>query len=392
LNWPETQIGSAYIHVPFCVRKCTYCDFVSVPSADADQQRCFLAAVKREIIHVAGLGLPSGGPPGRLQTVFIGGGTPTVLSAAALAGILEQLDCAFGLAADGEYTLEANPGTVTAAGLLELRRAGFNRISFGLQAAQAPLLRLLGRIHDTADFVRSVAAADAAGFSHINADILFGLPGQTLADLDETLDLLLGLPLDHISAYALTLAAGTPLFAQCRQQPGLLPDDETERAQYRHIRRRLTANGLCHDEISNFARPGCHCRHNHVYWQGLPYWGFGPAAHSFVAGRRRANTAVLADYLAAWSGAVGAAWPKNTVLETIDYAAAQVEMIILGLRLIAGVREDAFRQRFGISLNDRFAEPIRKNVARGWLVQDAIGIRLSESGLDLANQVELDFL
>jgi len=313
-----------------------------------------------------------------------------------LAGILAALDQAFGLAESGEFTLEANPGTVDAAGLELCRRAGYNRISFGLQAVQPHLLKLLGRIHDWNDFTASVNMAVRAGFLSINADIMIGLPRQTINDVAQTLDSLLQLPVDHISFYSLSLEDGTPLQKICARDPGLLPDEETERAQYHLVRQTLLQAGFEHYEISNAARPGHRCRHNQVYWHGGPYYGFGVAAHSFTGQIRRGNTSDLAAYLAAWNDQDPAnppqAFAAARVLETIGRNEAQKEMMLLGLRLLDGVDFTDFAARFGCDLRDCFGGQLRELTRRGLLQADNRGVRLTLTGLDLANQVFMEFV
>ncbi|MEA4887959.1 MAG: radical SAM family heme chaperone HemW [Clostridiaceae bacterium] len=397
--WPEKSAAAAYVHIPFCIKKCCYCDFVSYPGCSEKEQSDYVAALLREIRRVAGYmrGLKDDWQIIPLQSVFLGGGTPTILPAGQISAILSCLAEEFGLDPAGEFTLEANPGTVTMENLQAYRAAGFNRISLGLQAAQAGLLHRLGRIHTAGDFCQSVALAAAAGFRSINADIMFGLPGQTLADVEQTLDLVLSLPVDHLSFYSLSLEEGTPLYELCRRQPGLLPDDELERSQYHRISRYLAEQGFEHYEISNSARPGCRCRHNLTYWHGEPYYGFGAGAHSFLQGARRANTSDLARYRSAFPEP-GAAdpetdpWPAAQVLELIDRNEAMKEMMLLGLRLIGGVRFVDFRNRFGQDMEDCFDVPIKKMIRRGLLLRDEHGVRLSTLGLDLANQVFQEFV
>jgi len=391
----ERTAEAAYIHIPFCVRKCHYCDFVSFPGADQATLATYHRALVREMI-AAGVWASRQGEPGgvrRLQTVFLGGGTPTVQDPERLAELLDVLNQTFGLAADGEFTLEANPGTVTEQGLVTLRHGGFNRISFGLQAAQPALLRRLGRIHGPDDFVSGVRMAEQAGFRAINADLMFGLPDQTLEDVAATLELILGLPISHVSFYSLSLEDGTPLKSWCDANPGHLPDEGLERAQYDLIRRTLARAGFEHYEISNAARPGHRCRHNLTYWTGQPYYGFGVAAHSYLQGVRRGNTTSLQDYLDQYSpSAPSHEFPMGSVEEVVDEAEAGKEMLMLGLRLIDGVRFADYAARFGCDLREHFAEPVNRLIGRGLLHMDETGIRLTETGIHLANQVFCEFV
>ncbi|HAL73738.1 MAG TPA: coproporphyrinogen III oxidase [Clostridiales bacterium] len=389
----KKAVSAAYIHIPFCVRKCTYCDFCSYPGQTAATIDIYSKALANEIIAAAHWAESTNGPGCRpLDSVFVGGGTPTLMSGQQLSGILHALAQNFGLSDSCEITLEANPGTVTADSLSQCRAAGFNRISLGLQAVQPRLLNLLGRIHSCEDFDRSVRLATDAGFQSINADIMVGLPGQTLADIDETVDFLLRQPVDHVSFYSLILEDGTPLKARCELEPGLLPDEEAERAQYHRVRQRLIHAGFNHYEISNAARRGHECRHNLVYWHALGYYGFGTAAHSCLQGIRRGNAESLESYLSTWRSVQADPFAAATILEELDTLAEMKEVMMLGLRLISGVRDADFYSRFGQHFFDVFPDEINRLTARGLLTSDSEHIRLSELGLDLANQVFMEFV
>ena len=390
---PDEPALAAYVHIPFCKSKCSYCDFYSCPGQPPEKLAAYTAAVISEITATARI--ENRTKTMRLRSVFLGGGTPTIMPAEQLAAILDSLRENYGLSPDGEFTLEANPGTVTSESLGQLRRAGFNRISFGLQAAQPHLLQLLGRTHDMQDFVKSLELAKAAGFESCNADIMFGLPGQTVEDVEETVAKLLLLPIDHVSFYSLSLEEHTPLKAACDQAPGLLPEEETERLQYRRIAQILKQAGFVHYEISNAARPGRECLHNLVYWHARPYLGFGAAAHSYRRGVRRANVADIDEYIAVWtSGAVPSRlpFPGSDDLEIIDREGAMKETMILGLRLLTGVSAAEFAGRFGVSLNDVFGPVIDRLAGRGLLAVQDGRVRLTRTGLDLANQVFMAFI
>lgn len=384
---PSAAITAAYVHIPFCVQKCSYCDFVSFANQTATDQAAYSLALQREIAAF--------GDRQKLETVFVGGGTPTILPAKELAAILHALEAAFGFTEDGEYTLEANPGTVTQEGLIQCRQAGFNRISFGLQAVQPNLLSTLGRIHSSTDFTASVNMAVKAGFQSINADIMFGLPDQTLDDVAETVEFVLSQPIDHVSFYSLSLEDGTPLQAICAREPERLPSEETERAQYQLIRQTLQGAGFEHYEISNAALPGKQCRHNLVYWQARSYYGFGAAAHSLIQGVRRANTSDLKVYADVWrpdGNGDHDQFAAAQILEKLDQNETRKEVMLLGLRLLAGVSNQDFRDRFGIDLRACFAGQIELLVRRGLLAEDQTGVRLTPLGLDLANQVFMEFV
>jgi oxygen-independent coproporphyrinogen-3 oxidase len=392
---PE-QIRAAYVHWPFCKRKCAYCDFISWPATPGQTDlytQCVLNEIKAVSAwsHQKGLTMP-------LTSVFYGGGTPSLAQPEQLIAILSALAAQFGLAANAEITFEANPGTVTAKSLQQLSNAGFNRISFGLQAAQDSLLQTLGRIHTCDDFVRSVQAARAAGFTRISADLMLGLPGQTLADVAASLDLLLELGINHISYYSLIIEPGTPFADRYMDRPDLLPDDQLEREMYHLVVDRLAAQGIRAYEISNAASPGEACRHNLVYWRGQPYYGFGVAAHSFAAGVRRGNTEDWREFSRIWgenpAAAQPASWPflASISAEPIDEQEARKEMFLLGLRLIDGVSWADFKARFGLDARDLFAAAFSRLQQRGLLVCDTDGARLTRTGLDFANLVFAEFV
>ncbi len=384
---------AAYIHIPFCVRKCTYCDFYSLAGQTPAVMRRYCTALKNEIRSSYAWHLGPGRiRPGGLSSVFFGGGTPSVLPTADLTAVLHEVKDSFGLDEQAEITLEANPGTVTPEDLDGLRAAGFNRVSFGLQAAQPGLLETLGRIHTADDFTFSVEAAAKAGFERISADVMVGLPGQTLDDVSKTLDLILSLPIGHVSFYTLHLEDLTPLKALCEQSPELMPDDEIERRQYHMIRSRLIEQGFDHYEISNAARPGQQCRHNLVYWQAKPYYGFGAGAHSYLNGRRRGTMTDLDQYLDVWAAGTKAdPFQASVVQEEIGRETAMKEMMMLGLRLTRGVSKAEFYQHFGQELASVFELEIQELLSQGLLAEDASRVYLTLRGLDLANLAFMAF-
>jgi len=311
--------AGVYVHIPFCRSKCPYCDFFSLPFDDGTAD-AYLLALLRAMEH----------PPGELpaaDTLYLGGGTPSLMGARRLGRLAEAAARAFSLTADAELTLEANPGTVDTAGLRALRAAGFNRISLGVQSARNRELALLGRGHDAAGAARAVRAAHDAGFPHISADVMLGIPEQTPETLRDTLDTLAALPLDHISAYLLKAEPGTPF---CEPALRTLCPGEDETAElYLACVARLESLGFAQYEISNFARPGGESRHNLKCWLCEPYLGLGPSAHSFVAGSRFS----LPRDLAAFIGA------KNPLSLAVDDGAGGdfEEYAMLRLRLTQGL-------------------------------------------------------
>ena len=345
-------------------------------------------AVKKEISAIGSWASDQNGLKKPLKTIFFGGGTPSLVDPALIAQLIGFLGQEFKLARSCEITLEANPGTLNRDGLKRLVDAGINRISLGLQAAQPRLLKSLGRIHSPLDFVNSVKWADQAGIKKISADIMLGLPGQTVSDIDETLNLLFALPVGHVSYYSLIIEENTPFYDIYSGRSELLPDDNLERQLYHHTIDRLQQMGMQPYEISNASLPGEKCLHNLVYWHADSYYGFGPAAHSYLAGVRRGNTGSLDDYLAS----VGT--PFGAVVEEvfIDETERQKETMLLGLRLLEGVSFDNFRARHGVELLSVFNDTLISLSNRGLVDVDEKCVRLSKSGLDFANQVFMEFV
>lgn len=373
-----------YIHVPFCVKKCLYCDFTSYP-LDSGAAEAYLAALSREI-RLYGTALPD--DEKHISSIFIGGGTPTCLPAPSLKGILEDVWSVFRLLPGAEVTVEANPGTIEPGGLCALLEAGVNRLSLGVQSFQDVLLRTLGRIHTAGEALEAVRQAREAGFSNLNLDFIFGIPGQTLDELLETLAAAAELAPEHIALYGLQLEEGTPLErAVARGELEACPE-ELELSMYRAAIDFLKARGYCHYEISNFAGPGRESAHNLNYWLNRPYLGLGPAAHSYLGNRRFSNHPSIEKYCEKLSRGE---YPVEDA-ETISVETEMSETMFLGLRLIKGVDLGSFHQRFGRRAEDVYGAQIARLVQAG-LVELAEGhLRLTEKGLPVANRVFSEFV
>lgn len=383
--------GSAYIHFPFCVRKCLYCDFVSQAGKE-EAIPAYIESVRAEIRHTADV-LSGQSVLKPLDTVYLGGGTPTLATSGQLAAILQALRDSFGLTDQAEISLEANPGTMSMDECAAIRQAGFNRISIGLQAVQPHLLRTLGRIHLFEDYLDAVRFARQAGFDNIGADIMFGLPGQTLSDVRETLRCVLDSDLEHISYYSLQVEPGTPFHDAYSRGALLLPDPEIERDMYHTIRDTLSASGRAPYEISSSARPGYACRHHLVYWAGREYYGFGCAAHGYVGGMRRQNEPDLDAYMnKVEERSASNAFPAAEELERIDREEERKEVMMLGFRLEAGVDSDAFLLRFGVRMEACFGDELRELNQKGLIETRGRRVRLTPSGRDVANQVFMAFV
>jgi len=373
--------ASLYIHVPFCLRKCRYCDFTSYhfDRVDAD---LYLRALAREIDLRASEPLPP------VQSVFFGGGTPTTLPGSILAGILDELRRRHRFGDDVEVTVEANPGTVDEEKLAALREGGVNRLSLGMQAAQDRLLDLLGRAHRARDVAGAVQLARAAGFENLNLDLIYGLPGQTLADWEETLAAALDLEPEHIAAYALEIHPETSLGEAVARGELAPADEELELEMYQVLRRTLRRAGFVHYEISNFARPGRECRHNLNYWRNGEYAGYGPAACSYLGGRRTTNEK---DPLA-YAGRLFAGERPVAESEVPDERTRMAETVFLGLRLIGGLSRARFSALFGRDVTAVFGPEIAALEAKGLVELTPDALRLTERALPLANEVFAAFV
>ncbi|MEW5762118.1 MAG: radical SAM family heme chaperone HemW [Bacillota bacterium] len=373
-----------YLHVPFCVRKCRYCDFVSHPCNPADAG-LYAATVPLEAkLRAARL------PPEKrgAATAYVGGGTPTVLPAPVLAALLEKVRAFFPWPDGAEVTVEANPGTVRGKGLEILRRAGVSRLSLGMQAAQDRLLVLLGRVHSFADTREAVRLAREAGFADLNLDLIYGLPEQSLADWRATLEAAVALGPEHISAYALELHPATPLAEMVRRGEVRPCPEELDREMYDFAREFLARNGYEQYEIANFARPGHACRHNLIYWENGEYVGLGPGAHTHLGAVRQANEARLPR----WAARVRAGELPVAEEERPDTRTQMAETVFLGLRLTVGLDRRAFRARFGRDVLDVYGAEVRRLAGRGLLEITASHLRLTPAATPVANEVFAAFL
>jgi oxygen-independent coproporphyrinogen-3 oxidase len=365
-----------YVHVPFCASKCAYCDFASYAGREADIPR-YVDAVVREITR---RGAETGNR--KANTVFLGGGTPSLLTEFQVTRILDALFGAFSVEASAEITCECNPGTLTKSFAQALHNAGVNRLSLGAQARQSRLLHRIGRIHAWAQVIASVTTARHAGFENINLDLMFGLPSQTVSDVRETLEAALAISPTHLSCYGLIVEAGTPICLDIAAGRLALPDEEIERDMYELARQTLAGHEFHQYEISNFAREGYACRHNLGCWTRVPYLGFGSAAHSFFAESRTINPSSLDAYLAGEE-------PKT---EQVSEEEARFESMMLGLRITQGVRNEDFMRMHGISIREAFGEKLVKPMNAGLLEWHEGALRLTRLGMDLQNSVLVDLM
>lgn len=372
-----------YLHVPFCRAKCRYCDFVSYPGME-ELFSPYVQALCREI----SLAAPVPAREGRTNpTLYIGGGTPTVLPPAGLEALLRACAGVLDLAG-AEITVEANPGTLSPEHLRLLCSWGVKRLSLGAQSFSPAALRLLGRIHSAAEIDQSLAWARRAGPLQVNLDLIFGLPDQTLAAWRRDLEEALAREPEHLSLYALSLEEGTPLASVVLSGDLPPPDEDTAAEMYRWAEERLAGAGYEHYEISNWARPGCWSRHNIAYWRDEDYVGCGAAAHSHAGRRRWANTGDVTAYIAS----LEAGRLPVADEEEVDRPTAMGETMMLGLRLLAGVPRAVFAARYGMELEAVYGPILEELVSQGLLEVDTAGARLTQRGRLLGNQVFARFL
>lgn len=374
---------SLYVHVPFCRQKCAYCDFYSVAAADNAMIAAYLEALSTEAARVDLLGEPA--------TVYIGGGTPTALPTEALAQLLDTLGQHFDVLAAREFTVEINPGTLSELDAETLLAGGVNRASLGVQSLNAETLKLLGRIHGPQASRDAVALLRRSGFENLSLDVIFAVPGQSLDDCRRDLEEVLSLEPEHLSAYGLSIPEGTPLAARVAAGELRAPTDAQYADRVALVHKTLTEAGFEHYEISNFARPGRRCEHNMATWRNEHYVGLGPAAASYVDGRRWRNVADLGEYLAR----LGSGDDATAMCEELPPEGRARETAMLALRTSDGLDVAAFRRRTGFDPLRLFAEAIAVHEAAG-LLEIASGppviLRLTPKALPVADAVLADFV
>ena len=366
-----------YVHIPFCVRKCQYCDFLSGPSDEETKDRYIEALLKeiRAAEHTEDY---------EIVSVFIGGGTPSALKAEAIASIMRTLQEKFFFCEDAEVTIEANPGTVDLEKLTIYRNVGINRLSLGLQSTDAEELKLLGRIHSYEEFLKSYEWAREAGFSNINIDLMFAIPGQTGEAWRQHLYQVAELNPEHISAYSLIIEEGTPFAEQNLD----LPDEDTEYQMYEDTAEILERYGYRQYEISNYAKQGYMCRHNAGYWQRLEYLGFGLGASSLYGGMRFSNTHQMQEYLTD-SRNPDQIRKDVTVLSRNEQIE---EFMFLGLRMTEGISEKKFEENFNVRLMDIYGDILQKYEETGFMEHIETKWRLTRKGIHVSNHILADFL
>lgn len=375
-----------YVHIPFCEKKCLYCDFLSF-SVEEDLHKAYVDKLIEEIRVQA-----SNYSQYQISSIFIGGGTPTVIKAVYISNIMSAIYEAFIVESQAEITIECNPGTVDIDKLLVYKQSGINRISVGLQSTVDKELQHLGRIHTYADFLNSYEKIRESGYKNVNIDLMSALPWQTLDSWKSTLKKVIMLKPEHISAYSLIIEEGTE-FSKIYGSPEgrkFLPTEEVERAMYHSTIDILKNYGYERYEISNYAKPGYESKHNIGYWTGEEYLGFGIGASSYVYGRRFHVERDIKKYLAIDMNRD--IMPLYQNIHELSTKEKMEEFMFLGLRLSKGVLVTDFYDRFGIELIDVFEKVIQKNISFGLLKYENLYLKLTDKGLDLSNRVMGDFL
>ena len=390
MNQNNPSLASIYIHIPFCKKRCGYCDFATTTGKESLIPR-YVANLCHEIKQTA---LLLDHKP-NIQTIFFGGGTPTLLSSTQYERILETIHKSFKTSQLKEVTTEANPGAINLLKLKSLKKMGFNRISFGAQAADQANLTLLERIHTHQDTIQAVEWAREAGFNSINLDLIYGIPFQTLAQWQQTLDSIFELNPEHLSLYSLIIEENTPMHHQVHTGKLPFPDDDLTADMYELAEKKLANKGYLHYEISNWAKPSLECLHNQLTWRHHPYYGFGVGAHSFTGKMRYFNPSSIYEYLQKTS-------PENDAFsypilldqaELLPQQEQMSEMVILGLRLLQeGIANQAFYNKFYFDIQEIYGEQIESLIKKELLIWQGDSLKLTHKGRFLSNQVFVEFI
>lgn len=397
-----------YIHIPFCVKKCDYCDFLSAP-ADLETKEKYVEALINEIkLNKNKMSEYV------VDTVFIGGGTPSLLEENQISKIMSVLRDNCNMSENPEITIECNPGTITESKLLEYKKSGINRISFGLQSANDEELKSIGRIHNYAGFLESYNLARKCGFDNINVDLMSALPGQTLKSYEETLNKVVRLEPEHISAYSLIVEENTLMYDRVKKAQikgiNILPDEESERKMYYLTNNILRSNGYRKYEISNYSKPGKECKHNIGYWQRKEYLGFGIGAASLYKENRYNNISDINKYIEVLTNNIkensinnvgNSSEVENQVnilnsivknLQQLTERDRMEEFMFLGLRMMEGASMEKFEQYFGKTYMEVYGKVQKRMEDKRFLINDNGYVKLTEFGIDLSNYVMSEFL
>lgn len=372
---PVSRPPNLYIHIPFCVSKCHYCNFISF-SGKNELVEPYFDALKKEI-EVSFKKYNDI----ELETIYIGGGTPSVVDFSFYKDVFNLLSRLTSLSPNAEITMEINPGTVNFEYLKNIRDIGINRLSIGVQSFDYKTLKTINRIHSAEEAIETLKTAQKAGFKNINIDLIYGLPEQTLESWEKTLNQALGLGINHISTYGLKIEEGTEF---SRHLPKNLPDDEMQSQIYLKTIEILENNGFNHYEISNLAKKGFESRHNLCYWKNREYFGLGLSAHGYLDGVRYSNTENLDEYLIN---------PTKRAFENLISDSERIEeAIFLGLRLTEGINTEKFKINYGVDIRQKYSKIIEKYIDYGFMACESHNLRLTKQGILLSNSILADFL
>jgi len=372
-----------YIHIPFCKRKCNYCDFYSV-NWNYESENKYIDAVINEIKNYK----DTLDDKYIVDTIYFGGGTPTIINPDNLRRIIENLSCIFEIDKDSEISMEANPNTLTEENLKEYKKIGINRLSIGIQSLNDDILHKIGRIHNSLEALEAIDRAKQFGFENINADVMFNIPGQTTMDIEDTLNKIIEKNVKHISFYSLKLEKGTPMYVMEKDNKIIMPDEDEEREMYYAGRLVMEKNNLFQYEISNFAAKGYECRHNLKYWNQEEYIGIGPSAHSFLNSIRYSNPSDLKLYI------------KNGETNTFERKIQEVlsekdlifEYIMLRLRLTEGLNTVDFKNKFSVDFYEAYQKQIDYLMKNKLLECSKEFVKLTHFGMDISNCVFQEFM
>lgn len=369
-----------YIHIPFCKKKCNYCDFYSIKWSDEVENR-YINALIKEIKSCNDMNYI-------VDTIFIGGGTPTIIKPENMGKIINEIKNIFIVDEQSEISMEANPNTLTIENLSIYKKIGINRLSIGVQSLNDEILRKIGRLHNSDEAIEAIERAKSYGYEDLNVDVMFNIPGQTVADIENTIAKIIEHDVKHISFYSLKLEKGTPMYLMEKDNKIILPEEDIEREMYYAGRSIMEKNGVVQYEISNFAKESFECNHNLKYWNQEEYLGFGPSAHSFLNNKRFSNPSDIKLYC---NNAEKNIFNK-TIEEVLDENALIFEYIMLKLRLTNGLDIIKFKQKFNIDFNNKYEKQIEYLLNNKLLEYFENNIKLTKKGMDISNFVFEEFM
>lgn len=381
----EKKDMGIYVHIPFCLKKCNYCDFLSGPADECTKDR-YVKAICKEMSRYDEIAEKH-----VVKTIYFGGGTPSILEFSQIEQILNEIRSVFEVDPESEITIEVNPKTADKNKFEKLREIGFNRLSIGAQSSSDEELKLLGRVHTFSDTKECVKLARAAGFDNLSLDVISALPKQSFTLYQQTLKDIVDLKPEHISSYSLIIENGTPfaeIYGEGKPERADLPDEETDRKMYAYTKEFLLQNGYSRYEISNYAKPGYESKHNSSYWVGTEYLGIGAGASSFIGNSRYHNVEDVSLYMEKTEN-------EEDLIEDVEVmgtAEVMEEFMILGLRMMKGVTRESFKQRFGVEIETIYGPQINKLCRLGLLENKDGVISLTEKGIDVSNQVFVEFV